>query len=138
MQDSVMIDTKLPSVNEAILWGRQAATQVTRELFNFDGVVNLAFEKVFLPYLIINKKRYAGLKYTDIDKHEEHVSCSGLESARRDSCPLVADVISRCLDVIFMQDNLEGIWLFFFDFFLSAPGGSAHSFLKTPITVFWF
>lgn len=51
--------------------------------------IKLEFEKVYHPYLLINKKRYAGLYFTRPEKHDK-MDCKGIETVRRDNCPLVA------------------------------------------------
>ena len=38
--------------------------------------------QVYFPYLLINKKRYAGLYFTKPDKHDK-MDCKGIETVRR-------------------------------------------------------
>ena len=45
----------------------------------------MEFEKVYYPYLLISKKRYAGLWWTNTEKADKK-DCKGVESVRRDSC----------------------------------------------------
>lgn len=33
--------------------------------------IKLEFEKIYFPYLLINKKRYAGLLWTNSDKYDK-------------------------------------------------------------------
>ena len=65
--------------------GREAAAFITS---TFPPPVKLEFEKVYHPYLLINKKRYAGLYFTRPEKHDK-MDCKGIETVRRDNCPLV-------------------------------------------------
>ncbi len=37
---------------------------------------------MYFPYLLINKKRYAGLYFTKPDKHDK-MDCKGIETVRR-------------------------------------------------------
>ena len=41
----------------------------------------LEFEKVYRPYLLINKKRYAGLYFTRPEVHDK-MDCKGIERNR--------------------------------------------------------
>ena len=47
--------------------------------------IKLEFEKIYYPYLLISKKRYAGLYWTNSEK-PDFKDCKGVESVRRDSC----------------------------------------------------
>jgi len=40
--------------------------------------INLEFEKVYYPYLLINKKRYAGLYWSNPVKHDK-MDAKGIE-----------------------------------------------------------
>lgn len=48
--------------------GREAAKLVTTK---FVKPISLEFEKVYFPYLLMNKKRYAGLFWTKPDKWDK-------------------------------------------------------------------
>uniref|UniRef100_A0A915INC8 DNA-directed DNA polymerase n=1 Tax=Romanomermis culicivorax TaxID=13658 RepID=A0A915INC8_ROMCU len=61
---------------------------------------------VYYPYLLINKKRYAGLYYTKVDTYDK-MDCKGLETVRRDNCPLVAVVLGKCLEKILIDKSPE-------------------------------
>ena len=53
--------------------------------------------QVYYPYLLINKKRYAGLHYSSRPEAYDKMECKGIETVRRDNCPLVANLINSCL-----------------------------------------
>lgn len=55
--DSVMVKFGVDDINEAMDLGREAAKYVTQ---HFERPINLDFEKVYQPYLLMKKKRYAG------------------------------------------------------------------------------
>lgn len=80
--DSVMIRffEDLPRSMEL---GKEAATLTTKECFI--SPIKLEFEKSYLPYLLINKKRYAGMLYTNPDKPDK-LDMKGVEGVRRDNC----------------------------------------------------
>ncbi len=55
--------------------GSQAADFVTAK---FIKPIKLEFEKVYFPYLLISKKRYAGLYWTRPDKYDK-MDTKGIE-----------------------------------------------------------
>jgi len=68
----------------------------------FFYVVTCCFCQVYFPYLLINKKRYAGLYFTRPEVHDK-MDCKGIETVRRDNCPLVANLINSCLQKILIN-----------------------------------
>ncbi|XP_068250688.1 DNA polymerase delta catalytic subunit-like [Palaemon carinicauda] len=99
--DSVMINFGVETLEEDINLGKEAANHVTQ---SFIKPINLDFEKIYFLYLLINKKRYAGLYYTNANTYDK-IDCKGLETIRRDNCPLVAKVINTCLKKILIDRN---------------------------------
>lgn len=92
--------------------------------------IKLEFEKVYYPYLLISKKRYAGLFWTKPDKfdkmdtkgkHYSLPSCcfvevplklnlhwAGIETVRRDNCLLVKNLVTDCLHKILIDRDIPG------------------------------
>lgn len=96
--------------------------------------IKLEFEKVYYPYLLMNKKRYAALLWTNSEKFDK-MDCKGIETVRyislplyylhlshralydsdkksittyrRDNCGMVRSVIDRCLKIILMERDTE-------------------------------
>ena len=97
--DSVMVKFGVDTVEEAMKLGKEAAQRITE---TFEKPIKLEFEKVYYPYLLINKKRYAGLFWTRPDKFDK-MDCKGIETVRRDNCKLVANLISICLHKILVD-----------------------------------
>lgn len=102
--DSVMVKFGVPTVAQAMELGREAAAYVSKQ---FIDPIKLEFEKVYYPYLLINKKRYAGLYWTRPEKHDK-MDCKGIETVRRDNCTLVANLIDVCLQKILMDRDPNG------------------------------
>ncbi|XP_054160471.1 DNA polymerase delta catalytic subunit-like [Oppia nitens] len=102
--DSVMVNFGVKTVSEAMKFGQQAAIEITKK---FISPIKLEFEKVYFPYLLINKKRYAGLYWTKPEKYDK-MDCKGIETVRRDNCPLVANMISTCLQKLLIDRDQEG------------------------------
>jgi DNA polymerase delta subunit 1 len=102
--DSVMVRFGVTTVAEAMDLGKQAARLITGY---FPPPVKLEFEKVYYPYLLINKKRYAGVFWTKPDKYDK-LDAKGIESVRRDNCLLVRNVLDTCLKKILLERDVEG------------------------------
>nr|QZX63221.1 DNA polymerase delta subunit 1 [Halisarca dujardinii] len=102
--DSVMVRFGVATVGESIQLGQEAAAFIST---HFPPPIKLEFEKVYFPYLLINKKRYAGLYYTRPDIHDK-MDCKGIETVRRDNCPLVAKLIGACLQKILIERSPQG------------------------------
>ena len=66
-----MVKFGVDTVAEAMKLGEEAASFVSEK---FIKPIKLEFEKVYFPYLLINKKRYAGLYYTKPD-HYDKMDC---------------------------------------------------------------
>jgi DNA polymerase delta subunit 1 len=99
-----MVKFGVSTVEEAMKLGKEAAKSVTT---HFLRPIQLEFEKVYYPYLLISKKRYAGLLWTNPSKFDK-IDAKGIETVRRDNCPLVKNVISTCLQKILIDRDIEG------------------------------
>jgi DNA polymerase delta subunit 1 len=107
--DSVMVRFGYPNTlegrKEAMRIGKEAAAMVTKHFIN---PINLEFEKIYCPYLLINKKRYAGLFWTKAEKYDK-MDAKGIESVRRDSCPFAAETIKQSLSKLLNNPEDTGI-----------------------------
>ncbi|CCK68230.1 DNA-directed DNA polymerase delta POL3 KNAG_0A05660 [Huiozyma naganishii CBS 8797] len=102
--DSVMVKFGSNDLKEVMDLGTEAAAYVSTL---FKHPINLEFEKAYFPYLLINKKRYAGLFWTNPD-HYDKLDQKGLASVRRDSCSLVSIVMNKVLKKILIERNVPG------------------------------
>ena len=89
---------------EAMKLGNEAAGYVSSK---FTKPIKLEFEKVYFPYLLINKKRYAGLYWTNPAKYDK-MDTKGIETVRRDNCRLVQNVIETVLRMILIDQDVQG------------------------------
>lgn len=97
--DSVMVNFGVADTAEAMRLGQEAAALVSA---TFAEPIKLEFEKVYNPYLLISKKRYAGLLWTRPESWDK-IDTKGIETVRRDNCLLVRNVVTTCLDLILVQ-----------------------------------
>ena len=102
--DSVMVNFGCSNLERVMEMGREGAAFVTK---HFTKPVNLDFEKCYFPFLLINKKRYAGLYWTNAQKYDK-MDTKGLETVRRDNCKLVQTVVDTCLRKILIHRDVEG------------------------------
>ena len=102
--DSVMVKFGPKELVKAMELGQDAAQFVSDKFIN---PIKLEFEKVYFPYLLINKKRYAGLYWTNPEKHDR-MDSKGIETVRRDNCRLVQTVIETILRKILIDQDVEG------------------------------
>ncbi|KAF8519681.1 DNA polymerase family B-domain-containing protein [Gautieria morchelliformis] len=101
--DSVMVKFGTDNLEEAMGLGSEAAALVTTK---FIRPIKLEFEKVYFPYLLINKKRYAGLYWTKPEKYDK-MDTKGIETVRRDNCRLVQTVIETCLHKMLIDRDVK-------------------------------
>jgi DNA polymerase delta subunit 1 len=94
-----MVKFGVGELAEAMRLGQEAADFVSSK---FIKPIKLEFEKVYFPYLLINKKRYAGLYWTNTEKHDK-MDTKGIETVRRDNCVLVQNVIETVLNKILID-----------------------------------
>jgi len=102
--DSVMVKFGSKDLKTVMKIGEEAAEFVSSK---FPKPIKLEFEKVYFPYLLINKKRYAGLYWTSPEKYDK-MDSKGIETVRRDNCRLVQTVIETILRKILIDRDVQG------------------------------
>ena len=102
--DSVMVKFGVPTVAEAMRLGEEAADFISK---TFIKPIKLEFEKVYFPYLLINKKRYAGMYWTNPEKPDK-LDAKGIETVRRDNCELVRELLDTSLNKILRDRDVGG------------------------------
>jgi DNA polymerase delta subunit 1 len=102
--DSVMVKFGPNDLAKAMELGQEAADFVSKK---FIKPIKLEFEKVYYPYLLINKKRYAGLYWTNTTKYDK-MDTKGIETVRRDNCRLVQTVIETSLKMLLIDRDVQG------------------------------
>ena len=80
--------------------GEQAAEQCTKL---FKAPNDLELEKIYMPYVLYSKKRYAARMYEkgrDGKVSFKKIDVKGLQVVRRDSCPFVRETLKKLLELI--------------------------------------
>lgn len=109
--DSVMINFRdnRVDVDTAIAVGKETADHVTQFLLTQGGVEKgykqLEFEKVYYPYLILCKKKYIGLMYTE--KGFEKMDAKGVDLVRREYCAFSKKVYNSVITPIMYDISPE-------------------------------
>eukprot|EP00927_Polykrikos_kofoidii_P033006 TRINITY_DN27969_c1_g1_i1.p1 TRINITY_DN27969_c1_g1~~TRINITY_DN27969_c1_g1_i1.p1 ORF type:complete len:347 (+),score=59.67 TRINITY_DN27969_c1_g1_i1:21-1061(+) len=86
--------------SEAVSRGHEVALAASAR---FKAPVSLEFEKVLQPFLLLNKKRYAGLPWeNDV---AQPLLIRGVESVRTDWCGLVRQVCERSLELLLRPEH---------------------------------
>lgn len=101
--DSVMIKFGVNELKEAMSLGKEASEYVSGF---FKRPIKIEFEKVYFPYLLMKKKKYAGVIWTRPDKYDK-IDTKGLEAVRRDNCELVRDLVETVLKKILIERNVN-------------------------------
>src|SRR6056300_1576747 len=71
---------------------------------------NLELEKVYWPYFLYSKKRYAAKLWTqgkDDKMHMDYIDIKGLQVVRRDNTPHLREVCKELLDVVLESNDTE-------------------------------
>lgn len=77
------------SREEAFEIGKRIANDVTAAN---PSPMKLKLEKIMHPLILESKKRYVGITYENVEEKEGTFDAKGIETVRRDSCPLVSRV----------------------------------------------
>jgi len=87
----------------------ERAEEIGREMgeyvdAHFLRPVELEFEKVYLPFLLLKKKRYCGKKY---EEGHVKIDMKGVECVRRDFCPLLVKTQKEMLTILMNTMDIE-------------------------------
>ena len=72
----------------------------------FKKPIELEFEKFMYPLILVAKKRYMYLEWTDPKKHNGEIEAKGVELVRRDNCGYVKETLDAVLNPIMFQNNV--------------------------------
>ena len=101
-----MIKFGCDTVEEAMKYGKEAAELITKTLFSCP--IKLEFQKVFYPFILFSKKKYAGCIFTKAGDYEK-VVMMGLESTRRGNDMPIRQILETCFKFILMENKEEGL-----------------------------
>jgi DNA polymerase elongation subunit (family B) len=112
--DSVFFTFNLQTLEGEPIRGKQAL-EITIELAQeaghlassfLKGPHDLEYEKTFMPFCLLSKKRYVGMLYeTDPNKCKRKEM--GIVLKRRDNAPIVKDIYGGIIDILMKQQNIK-------------------------------
>ena len=70
------------------------------------GPHDLEYEKTFMPFCLLSKKRYVGMLY-EHDPNKGKRKEMGIVLKRRDNAPIVKDVYGGIIDILMKEQNIE-------------------------------
>lgn len=102
--DSIMVQFAVEgTVEEKIKKSWELGVKASKEITQlFPNPNQLELEKVYYPYVLYSKKRYAAKMWTQGADGEMHckdkLDVKGLQTVRRDSCPYARRILTEILD----------------------------------------
>ena len=106
--DSVFVDVAVSTkddIEKAREKGDEISEFITKTL---PGRLILEFEKTYKAFLILTKKRYAGWKFEKKKgKWYDKIDMKGIETVRRDWCPLVTETMMRVIEILLKEADVE-------------------------------
>ena len=112
--DSVFFTFNLQTLEGVPIRGKQAL-EITIELAQEAGHLassflkaphDLEYEKTFMPFCLLSKKRYVGMLYeTDPNKCKRKEM--GIVLKRRDNAPIVKDIYGGIIDILMKKQNIQ-------------------------------
>jgi DNA polymerase elongation subunit (family B) len=112
--DSVFFKFNLKELDDSPIIGAKAL-EITIELAQVVGKLassllkephNLTYEKTFLPFCLLSKKRYVGMLY-EYDPKKGKRKSMGIVLKRRDNAPIVKDIYGGIIDILMKDKNVE-------------------------------
>ncbi|KAL0230685.1 hypothetical protein PCE1_004241 [Barthelona sp. PCE] len=102
--DSLFVEFKGFSLEKTFVTAKKVVDIVNKQL---PFPMCLQFENVFFPSFLLRKNRYMGVSY-DHPKDNGTFKAKGVETIRRDSCPIVGKALRMVVDEVFSK-KLDGI-----------------------------
>jgi len=112
--DSVFFTFNLQTLEGEPIRGKKAL-EITIELAQEAGHLassflksphDLEYEKTFMPFCLLSKKRYVGMLYeTDPNKCKRKEM--GIVLKRRDNAPIVKDIFGGIIDILMKKQNIQ-------------------------------
>jgi len=112
--DSVFFRFNLEDLQGQPIIGKKAL-EITIELAKQAGEMaskflkqphDLEYEKTFLPFCLLSKKRYVGMLYEN-DPYKGKRKSMGIVLKRRDNAPIVKDIYGGIIDILMQENDIE-------------------------------
>ena len=112
--DSIFFTFNLETVQGEPIRGERAL-EITIELAKHAGKLattflktphDLEYEKTFMPFCLLSKKRYVGMLYEDDYKKGKRKEM-GIVLKRRDNAPIVKDIYGGIIDILMKEQDIQ-------------------------------
>ena len=112
--DSVFFTFNLETLDGDLIRGKKAL-EITIELAQEAGHLatsflkkphDLEYEKTFMPFCLLSKKRYVGILY-EHDPEKGKRKEMGIVLKRRDNAPIVKDIYGGILDILMKEQDIK-------------------------------
>lgn len=112
--DSVFFTFNLQTIQGEKIRGKKAL-EITIELAQQAGELastflkrphDLEYEKTFMPFCLLSKKRYVGMKY-ELDPKKCKRDQMGIVLKRRDNAPIVKDIYGGIIDILMKEQDIN-------------------------------
>ena len=112
--DSVFFTLNLKDLENNEIIGKKAL-EITIEIAKRAGWLatmflkdphDLEYEKTFLPFCLLSKKRYVGMLY-ELNPHKCKRKSMGIVLKRRDNAPIVKDCYGGIIDILMKEKNVN-------------------------------
>lgn len=107
--DSLFVYLPGKSREDAFKIGKSMALEVTKRN---PAPIELKFEKVYHPSLLISKKRYVGYMYEKNAKQNPVFDAKGIETVRRDGHRAQQKIVEKSIRILFETQNLSQVKYF--------------------------
>lgn len=102
--DSLFVCLPGRTKQQAFVIGQQIADCITEQN---PAPMKLQFEKVYLPCMLVAKKRYVGYKWEYFRQAEPVFDAKGIETVRRDGTPAAQKINEKALRLLFDTADLS-------------------------------
>ena len=112
--DSVFFTFNLEELDGTPIRGKKAL-EITIELAKKAGEMatkflkkphDLEYEKTFMPFCLLSKKRYVGMLYEE-DPNKGNRKEMGIVLKRRDNAPIVKDIYGGIIDILMKEQDIK-------------------------------
>ncbi|XP_053692962.1 DNA polymerase zeta catalytic subunit [Sabethes cyaneus] len=104
--DSLFVLCPGRTKEDAFQIGEEIVEAVTRDN---PPPVKLKLEKVYQPCILQTKKRYVGYMYETADQEKPVYEAKGIETVRRDGCPVVGKMLEKVLRILFETRDVSKV-----------------------------
>ena len=101
--DSIMVNGDFKDFHEAHAWSLKAVNAINSKT---PEAVKIVWEKIYIGFLLMSKKRYAGVLYTKAEKYDK-IDAKGMETARRDNCLYATNIIKNSLNTLLFDGDIR-------------------------------